>query len=60
MPKLSDASLMHFAQDLTKIALEHDLIPDRIKDDFEKTTEGKAKCVASYYKTLLATLNPEE
>ncbi len=60
MPRLSDASLMLFAQDLTKIALENKIIPNEFNDDVATTPEERAECVSLYYKTLLKTLNPEE
>lgn len=60
MVKLNDSSLIHFAQDLTKIALEHGFIPNMIDDDYMDSSEGKAKCVSTFYKTLLDTLNSEE
>ncbi len=60
MPKMVDIELMTFAQDLTKIALEHNLIPNDLNNSYVDTPEGMAECVANYYKTLLKKLNPEE
>lgn len=60
MPQLTEAGLKNLAQDLTKIALEHNLISYKLNGDYVDSPEEKAKCVANYYKTLLKTLNPEK
>ncbi len=60
MVKMSDNGLMTFAKELTKIALENNLIPKEINNEIATTSEEMAMCVSNYYKTLLATLNPEE
>lgn len=60
MPKMTDGDLKLFARELTKIALENNLIPKVIDDDVVNTSEDMAKCVSNFYKTLLDTLNPEE
>ena len=60
MTKLSDSSLMTFARELTKIALENNLIPKEINNEIATTSEEMATCVSNYYKTLLKALNPDE
>lgn len=60
MPKMTDNALMNFAQDLTKIALENNRIPNELNNSYVNSPEGMAECVAIYYKTLLKKLNPEE